>query len=911
MEIGIGKKHGMKMKAQLFSLTALIFILLMIITLFIFVIMNIGYDSLSEASIISTSSTNYGSLLSKSASSFAYSSGQAAMSTLFQYESNSIFRGTNFVSNTSQYLQYLIVNGTIPNVQQGSSDAKYISYLMGSATFVSYNSEISSITGASSKQIAITETKPLVFQSSPYAVNIKYIENVMINTSTGNYNFAIPVNVSVPINNTPDIFYAEQGIDQPIRFSNIKNTVTVIGNDYASSGTTNQVVYGVVVQVPAGAANCNAVPTGLRSAPYSNSIILVTSNAFGISSCANSYGGLITESVSSTPTTAYLIFPTSANVIPYLQTGQQVLLYGPGLAVLNISNFISSAYSGSYFTSPFATSYLDRASGNFSRQSPNGIFTFFEASRQAASFNGFAQISTTEPQSTVLGYTVAGWVRPSVVNGIIETDRGSGSGASLTLGMGTWCTTSSATVGDFFFGDDSSGVGIGVQTTSQYPANSWYFVVGTFNAVSGELINGPSPFTLYINGNAIPTTSWCNEGSNYAPLSGLGGVILGGASPTGGGSTGNVIGSMADFQIYNSVLTQSQIYYLYQEGIEGIPLSNSPLLGWYPLDGNANDYSGNGYSTTASRVTYGLLQNYQRDSIFVRPIPTNTYPVPGLLTCFTTQQCNSVGSTNVYIGDVPLSIGNGGLSTAYFNGQNSNIMISSIVPTSNVISVSAWINFQSLANVQYISQSGNFLLTYNSMGNKELDYWINMNGGLHTPVTTTYPMIAGQWYMITGTFGPDPVSPSNNCLTIYVNWVSVNSICSVTASYSFLSGGPIPLNSKQTYIGSNILAKYFNGTISNLQIYNTTLSASEVASLYQDGINGPPVDTRHIVGWWPLDGNANDYSGYGDSGNVLTSISYRLIQSNYSGYYTYNSIGLSTQGVVANEWQTIGFPAHP
>ncbi len=59
---------------------------------------------------------------------------------------------------------------------------------------------------------------------------------------------------------------------------------------------------------------------------------------------------------------------------------------------------------------------------------------------------------------------------------------------------------------------------------------------------------------------------------------------------------------------------------------------------------------------------------------------------------------------------------------------------------------------------------------------------------------------------------------------------------------------------------------YYNGSIANVQIYNTSLSSDQVQYLYQRGIGGAPIALRNIVGWWPLNGDANDYSGLNNNG---------------------------------------------
>ncbi|MEM3781866.1 MAG: hypothetical protein QXT43_02815, partial [Candidatus Micrarchaeaceae archaeon] len=58
-------------------------------------------------------------------------------------------------------------------------------------------------------------------------------------------------------------------------------------------------------------------------------------------------------------------------------------------------------------------------------------------------------------------------------------------------------------------------------------------------------------------------------------------------------------------------------------------------------------------------------------------------------------------------------------------------------------------------------------------------------------------------------------------------------------------------------------------------------SASEIQALYQEGIGGAPIDLQNLVGWWPLNGNANDYSGNGNNG-VPTNVTF--VSNWYSGY---------------------------
>jgi len=74
----------------------------------------------------------------------------------------------------------------------------------------------------------------------------------------------------------------------------------------------------------------------------------------------------------------------------------------------------------------------------------------------------------------------------------------------------------------------------------------------------------------------------------------------------------------------------------------------------------------------------------------------------------------------------------------------------------------------------------------------------------------------------------------------------------------------------------------FNGSIANVQLYNTSLSANEIQALYQEGIGGAPIDLQHLVGWWPLNGNANDYSGNNYNGQANNVIWVSTWENGYS-----------------------------
>ena len=72
------------------------------------------------------------------------------------------------------------------------------------------------------------------------------------------------------------------------------------------------------------------------------------------------------------------------------------------------------------------------------------------------------------------------------------------------------------------------------------------------------------------------------------------------------------------------------------------------------------------------------------------------------------------------------------------------------------------------------------------------------------------------------------------------------------------------------------------GDMANFQTYNTSLSSSEVEALYLAVIGGAPIQTQNLVEWWPLNGNANDYSGNDNNGQASNVIYTGSWETGYS-----------------------------
>jgi Concanavalin A-like lectin/glucanases superfamily len=205
-------------------------------------------------------------------------------------------------------------------------------------------------------------------------------------------------------------------------------------------------------------------------------------------------------------------------------------------------------------------------------------------------------------------------------------------------------------------------------------------------------------------------------------------------------------------------------------------------------------------------------------------------------------------------------------SVAQFNGQSSVITNPSTVFRATIlasgITFSAWIETTSSG-----TGFGNYIVAQNTNsgcnqaclgglgiitgGKVSMEIY---NGIAYDLATSTTQVNNKQWYHVAGEY-----SPVSGIITIYVNGVNQGS---AYAGNVYLNP---PVN---TLIGldDSLKSSYFNGSIANVQIYNTSLDANQVQALYLKGIGAAPIDPNHIIGWWPLNGDVNDYSGNNNNG---------------------------------------------
>ena len=207
-----------------------------------------------------------------------------------------------------------------------------------------------------------------------------------------------------------------------------------------------------------------------------------------------------------------------------------------------------------------------------------------ELPQYVAQFSGPVGATIYTPLSTVqsVPITITGWAYISGLTDACDGTVYSFSGGA-TAGIGFWDTLPPTPAMEYV---DYAGNVITIESSNIINEGEWVFESMKLKS---------SGATLYVDGKSVGNSS-------LAPLTGT--TSTSGIGYRNGDVYCNMDGDIANVQIYNTTLSSNDIQALYQEGISGAPIKIQNLVGWWPLNGNANDYSGNGNNGVPNGVTY-------------------------------------------------------------------------------------------------------------------------------------------------------------------------------------------------------------------------------------------------------------------------------------------------------------------
>jgi len=368
-------------------------------------------------------------------------------------------------------------------------------------------------------------------------------------------------------------------------------------------------------------------------------------------------------------------------------------------------------------------------------------------------------VAATSASLSGSAFTLEAWVKPSVIQALssnIFLSIGSNAIPSNVASLGF----SSDTSVQFVMYDDK------LSGTIPSVTGNWNYVVSTLTT--------SKTLSIYYNGSFVTSKT-------------MGGLYSGNTNVTVGAyNVGTKVahfnGCIANVQIYNRVLSATEVLQNYYAGLQRFIPTDSLVL---YLDGNntntqvitptiANDISGNNNNGTLIN-NVALARDGQRSFLFDG---TNDYI--------------DLGSSTL-------------LSTATTN-----------------ISVSVWF--------KYITTpvGSNTIIKFGASGNGWL-LGFSSGGFYYNLYTTTYTYFGGGislpsinvWSNLTFTF-------NGNTFIMYLNGTTV--VNTPSSSGTITNGGSTVVN-----VGRDNGSNYFTGNISVVRGYNQTLSAAEVLTIYNAG----------------------------------------------------------------------------
>ncbi|MEM3839148.1 MAG: LamG-like jellyroll fold domain-containing protein, partial [Candidatus Micrarchaeaceae archaeon] len=386
-----------------------------------------------------------------------------------------------------------------------------------------------------------------------------------------------------------------------VNIINTKSQVTgiaVSGNIsiYQSSSSIYAITAGNVLWYSNISATYGAAFIGSHPVAASGIVYSIWSNNYLIAQNISNGGILWTSKI---PYKINNVNMTLAYGHLYLPAGDELIAYGacnqnPQESVLQAS--VSLYLNGYGSCADYLLNYMDQM-GNYTIEIGSNDIT--DAS--IASFRGSNSYAISGGNYSQLNsFTISFWAypkgSPAAQESIIDS-----SPRTLMVGISQ---SGNAII--------NPGTPSTISTSTPIKYNSWSFIL-----LEAQISQSNTIYTLYINGTRVASGS---VAQNIQPINSI----------TFGSLQNPYNGLIANVQFYGSNLNTRQISYLYQEGIQGSPLSNLELLSWYPLDGDLNDYG------PLHNAAYGINVSYANAN-YVKQSLANAYNVGAASTMLSIQ----------------------------------------------------------------------------------------------------------------------------------------------------------------------------------------------------------------------------------------------------------------------------------
>ena len=262
------------------------------------------------------------------------------------------------------------------------------------------------------------------------------------------------------------------------------------------------------------------------------------------------------------------------------------------LGVFNPATFAPKASPGSCQTlrpnGPYSTDFM-RLVGSCNNELPHYVIQF-------TSQNSLVQIpyqSGTPLFSLSNAFTFSAWINPnsaSAAHNIIARQQCNNAWPDTELYLGESSPSSlyvQLVLNYANSGTYTSFIGGVLQ------ANKWYMISATFNKATNTVM-------IYVNGHGVHVANYSQSVWQATTPFMIGGI----SAPSPGCWSSFGMDQLANVQVYNSALSSNDIISLYNEGLGGVPVQLHSLVGWWPLNGDSKDYSGNEYNSVTTNALY-------------------------------------------------------------------------------------------------------------------------------------------------------------------------------------------------------------------------------------------------------------------------------------------------------------------
>jgi hypothetical protein len=412
--------------------------------------------------------------------------------------------------------------------------------------------------------------------------------------------------------------------------------------------------------------------------------------------------------------------------------------------------------------------------------------------------------------------SVSSWVNfdnpnSNVREEIISKDDGS---SNRTFFLVKWRNSDWAAYGTIGFAiNDGTTTSNAIVSQADFTpsANTWYNVIGTWDGAN---------IKLYINGVLKKTTAFSASNLDTNTVN----VLIGDSSASGAYFFNGQISNTAVFNTALPLTGSNSIETIYNNGAPGDISSLSPVA-WYKLnaadtfDGSnwtINDYGSGGNDGTSLGMT----------------------------------------SANLVVSDLQQTSGYSPYALD-FDGVNDYLDANRTVASNLDFSVSAWIKPSSYSmpilgtrGLASAGTSNGITMNINSSGN----LW----GRIFTETSNIIQVQTGSiislnnWSHVAMTY-----NSSTKTLKTYLNGSEVGSIIGTDSSVTSTA----ELNIGRASIG--MVYDYFDGSISNVSIFNTELTSTQVIEIYNQGV---PSNLNNFSGtapvsWWQIGSNSSYNSG--------------------------------------------------